>query len=125
MSSKRSQRSSLFSYLGVLLPALLAGGLVAAVAVASGAKRSRPRRTTSLVELREAILGSDKKMIAAALGPPRTAMLAPAATALVRPSRPAYLNSETWYYAFPADRSAMSITFSGEIARAVEYFHLA
>jgi hypothetical protein len=75
--------------------------------------------------LREQVLGMRKAEIAAAFGPPRTAVMtgrsaAPAAAAV---GQAAFWRADTWYYAInPRTQTAMAVKFAGDVAVEVDFF---
>jgi hypothetical protein len=70
--------------------------------------------------IRQRLLGRRKSAVAAALGPPRTAVLPPG----MQPAgdRPVYWHANTWYYAIAASKTAMAVRFAEGIAREIEFF---
>ena len=101
-----------------LLGLVALGALVGAVALLI--KFTKPRvmvRPRTLLELKRAIMGSTRDMVASIFGPP------PAATSR-GPGAPVrdYWHATTWYY--PLDRqkrTAVAISFRGDRAELVEF----
>lgn len=88
--------------------------------------RPKPRPIASLRDipcttLRNQILGRRKSGVAVRFGPPRTAVIADAASA---PAHEAgYYRADTWYYAIdPAAQTAMAIRFANGVAIGVDFF---
>ena len=70
--------------------------------------------------IRQRLLGRRKSSVAAALGPPRTAVLP---TGVVPAgNRPSYWHADTWYYPVPTSQAAMAVKFAAGIARDVVFF---
>lgn len=82
----------------------------------------RARNTRSLMQLRQAIVGSNKGAIVAALGPPR---IAHHSIGLPQTNTPAYWQADTWYYPLRhRQRTAMAIVFVQELAQDVQFIHV-
>lgn len=68
-----------------------------------------------------AILGSDKAMISAVLGPPRAAAMD--GVGIVVHPQMVFWQSSLWYYPMPRDGMiALAITFDDDLATRVEFF---
>ena len=74
-------------------------------------------------ELRDALLGRDRRQIALALGVPPTACVGFANPSQSAGQRPfTFWDATTWYYPFDQrDRKAIAIKFVGDQAREVEF----
>ncbi len=73
-------------------------------------------RRRSLPALAEAIVGSDRAMIASVFGPPRAAVVEGVDAATIS-------KTDTWYYTVPRQsHMAMAINFENELARRVVFF---
>jgi hypothetical protein len=117
MNSIASNDTSMVVGRGVRRIALFAGGVLAGMVLFLIAPRStfrsgtpNQRFTREFTRLRRQILGSNRRDITRALGPPRTAAMANDAP-----------QAETWYYAI-GPRSALAVCFRGEKAQRVEFF---
>jgi hypothetical protein len=86
---------------------LIGGIVVAVLALNRRTGRSKGGRAARLASFRRAIVGADKRTIAAALGQPR-------ATTGVGD----YLRDDTWYYLLdPDDQTALVVSFAEGVAR--------
>src|SRR5947209_9402598 len=69
------------------------------------------RRVGGLSSLRRALFGSNKRQVAATLGPPAAAAL-PGSLATFAQQSPQFWSADIWYYPFdPARRSAVAVQF--------------
>ncbi len=108
--------SALLQRLMTLTP-LLIGGVLLMYSAIRGFTTLLTRRGT-ISDLRQRVLGRSRWAVMAVLGPPRAFRAVAAPT-----DSPPYENADTWYYPIEQrDRSAMALTFSGNVVDRVEFF---
>jgi hypothetical protein len=79
------------------------------------------RRVGGLTSLRRALFGSNKRQVAATLGPPPAAAMAGTIATFAQQS-PQFWNADTWYYPFdPTRRSAVAVRFRRGRVNHVEF----